>query len=227
MKHKKRLAGMPYLAVAAGVAGYFFRTAQLSGGSKIPLIAFSILMALLFLLAAVSEEKTKTYAQMYRPVRADLICSTLAGLALFASGILTALNDGVFFVLLGIVGAAGGAGLVAAAILRFRDKAPQAVLYVFAILFFVVKLFYDFRHWMIDPAILDYCFLLFALIAFMLSIYHTAAFSFDRGSRRRLVFYALCGVMFGVISMVGGGRDELLVYGSGVLTCLGCAVQAL
>ena len=75
--------------------------------------------------------------------------------------------------------------------------------YVPAILYYVCKLFYDFRRWMHDPAILDYCFCLFALICFMIATYHAASFSFDHGGRRRLCFYSLCGMFFGATAMAG------------------------
>ena len=69
-----------------------------------------------------------------------------------------------------------------------KGKKPSAAFSVFVVLFYVAKLFRDFRHWEINPAILDYCFSLFAMIAFMLASYHAGAFSFDRGARRRLAY---------------------------------------
>ena len=227
MKQRKKLSGMPYLAVLAGVAGYFFRSAQLGGGSVIPLAAFCVLMALLFLLAAVSVEKESAYDDVFRPMAGDLLCSVPAAAAFAVYGVLTALRGGVFFAALGALAVISAVGLLMAAIFRMLGKAPKPVFYVFVILLLVVQLFYDFRHWMIDPAIMDYCFMLFALIAFMLTSYHAAAFSFDKGSRRTLVFFALCGVMFGGVSLAGGSRNELLLYGGGVLWMLGCAMQAM
>ena len=52
MKGKAVSFGLPYLAAIAGAAGYFFRAAQRAGGSAVPVIAFSVLMCLLFLLGA-------------------------------------------------------------------------------------------------------------------------------------------------------------------------------
>lgn len=227
MKQRKKLSGMPYLAILAGVAGYFFRLAQLGGGSIIPLAAFCVLMALLFLLAAVSVEKESAYDDVFHPMAGDLLLSALAAGAFGAYGVQTVLRGGVFFTVLGVLAVISAVGLLTAAIFRMRGKAPKPVFYVFVILLLVVQLFYDFRHWMIDPAIKDYCFMLFALIAFMLTSYHAAAFSFDKGSRRTLVFFALCGVMFGGVSLAGGSMNELLLYGGGVLWMLGCAMQAM
>ena len=46
MKRKPGLIGVLYAAILAAIAGYFFRTAQLSGGSSVPVVAFSVLMVL-------------------------------------------------------------------------------------------------------------------------------------------------------------------------------------
>ena len=78
-----------------------------------------------------------------------------------------------------------------------------------------------------DPAILDYCFCLFALICFMIATYHAASFSFDHGGRRRLCFYSLCGVFFGATAMAGQELPGLLIYGASACVCLAYAMQAL
>ena len=41
MKRKLGLIGVLYAAILAAIAGYFFRTAQLSSGSSVPVVAFS------------------------------------------------------------------------------------------------------------------------------------------------------------------------------------------
>ena len=102
-----------------------------------------------------------------------------------------------------------------------------AAIYVFAVLFYVAKLFRDFRHWEINPAIGDYCFSLFAMISFMLASYYAGAFSFDRGARRRLSFFSLTGVLFGAISLAGAGLSELLIYAGSLFWMLACAQQMM
>ena len=101
------------------------------------------------------------------------------------------------------------------------------MLYVPAILYYVCTLFFDFRRWMHDPAILDYCFCLFALICFMIATYHAASFSFDHGARRRLCFYSLCGVFFGASAMAGQELSSMLIYAGGACFCLTYSMQAL
>ena len=120
-----------------------------------------------------------------------------------------------------------GFGLGAAAVLRQKGQKPSAAFYVFAVLFYVAKLFRDFRHWEINPAIGDYCFSLFAMISFMLASYHAGAFSFDRGARRRLAFFSLTGVLFGAISLAGAGLSELLIYAGSLFWMLACAQQMM
>ena len=193
MKRKLGLIGVLYAAILAAIAGYFFRTAQLSGGSSVPVVAFSVLMVLVFALAAVSLEKHAAYAEVYSPCRQDLAFSLLG----------------------------------AAAVLRQKGQKPSAAFYVFAVLFYVAKLFRDFRHWEINPAIGDYCFSLFAMISFMLASYYAGAFSFDRGARRRLSFFSLTGVLFGAISLAGAGLSELLIYAGSLFWMLACAQQMM
>ena len=212
MKQKSGMIGVVYAAILSAIAGYFFRMTQLSGGSSVPLIAFSILMVFVFALAAVSLEKKSAYEAVYRPSGQDLTFSLLGALGLIAGCVLSLL---------------AGLSLGAGAVLRRKAKKPSAAFSVFVVLFYVAKLFRDFRHWEINPAILDYCFSLFAMIAFMLASYHAGAFSFERGARRRLAFYSLLGVLFGAISLAGAQLPELLIYAGSVFWMLACAQQML
>ena len=118
--------------------------------------------------------------------------------------------------LVSLLGLLAGLSLGAGAVMRWKGKKPSAAFSVFVVLFYVAKLFRDFRHWEINPALLDYCFSLFAMIAFMLASYHAGAFSFDRGARRRLAFYSLLGVLFGAVSLAGAQLPELLIYVMGL-----------
>ena len=206
MKGKAVSFGLPYLAAIAGAAGYFFRAAQRAGGSAVPVIAFSVLMCLLFLLGAATLEKREAYADVYRKLPSDAALSILGALAVAA----------------GCVLAFSGAGAVS----RLAGKKPQPFFLVLPVLFYAVKLFYDFRHWTTDPQILDYAFSLFALIGFMLTTYQAAAYCYDHGSRRQMEFFALAGVLFGATAMAGAARSELLIYGGSALWMLACCVQA-
>ena len=226
MRKKNGLAGVMYTAILSAIAGYFFRTAQLAGGSAVPLTAFSILMVLIFLLAAVTLEKEATFAGVFRPSGQELAFSLLGALGLIAGCVLS-FSGSIFQMLVSLLGILGGAGLGAAAVLRFQGKKPSVAFYIFAVLFYVAKLFRDFRHWMRDPSILDYCFSLLALISFMLASYHAGAFSFDRGARRRLAFFSLTGILFGAVSLAGVALPAMLIYAGSIFWMLACAQQMM
>ena len=226
LKRRSGMIGVVYAAILSAIAGYFFRMTQLSGGSSVPLIAFSILMVFVFALAAVSLEKKSAYEAVYRPSGHDLTFSLLGALGLIAGCVLS-FRGSIAQMLVSLLGLLAGLSLGAGAVLRWKEKKPSAAFSVFVVLFYVAKLFRDFRHWEINPAILDYCFSLFAMIAFMLASYHAGAFSFERGARRRLAFYSLLGVLFGAISLAGAQLPELLIYAGSVFWMLACAQQML
>lgn len=161
-------------------------------------------------------------------MRSDFICNTLGAIGLGAGCVMGLKGGGTR----GSRHRPSGAFRRAGAFDRRRipDEKKRAVrprATLPAILYYVCKLFYDFRRWMHDPAILDYCFCLFALICFMIATYHAASFSFDHGGRRRLCFYSLCGMFFGATAMAGQALPELLIYGASACVCLAYAMQAL
>ena len=103
MKRKLGLIGVLYAAILAAIAGYFFRTAQLSGGSSVPVVAFSVLMVLVFALAAVSLEKHAAYAEVYSPCGQDLAFSLLGAAGLIA-GCALDFRGSVFRMLISLLG---------------------------------------------------------------------------------------------------------------------------
>ena len=153
---------------------------------------------------------------MYSRCSARWVCSRALGF-----------RGSIAQMLVSLLGLLAGLSLGAGAVMRWKGKKPSAAFSVFVVLFYVAKLFRDFRHWEINPALLDYCFSLFAMIAFMLASYHAGAFSFDRGARRRLAFYSLLGVLFGAVSLAGAQLPELLIYAGSVFWMLACAQQML
>ena len=191
------------------------------------LLVFVPLMALLFWLSAATLEKRARYDEVFHPMRADALLSLLGAIALGAGCVLRFSSDGTAVKLICTLGVVGALALLASGVLRLKQDAPPAMLYVPAILYYVCTLFFDFRRWMHDPAILDYCFCLFALICFMIATYHAASFSFDHGARRRLCFYSLCGVFFGASAMAGQELSSMLIYAGGACFCLTYSMQAL
>ena len=226
MTGKAASFGLPYLAAIAGVAGYFFHAALRGGGSSVPLIAFSILMCLLFLLAAAALDKQEAYADVYRKLPSDTALSLLGAAAVAAGCVLSLPGGTMFGKVLDMLGIVGAVGLAAAAVCRAGGRRPQPFFLILAVLFYAAKLFYDFRSWTTDPQIMDYAFSLFALICFMIATYQAAAYCYNHGSRRQLEFFSLAGVLFGGVAMAGAGRGELLIYGGSTLWMLACAAQA-
>ena len=139
MKGKAVSFGLPYLAAIAGAAGYFFRAAQRAGGSAVPVIAFSVLMCLLFLLGAATLEKREAYADVYRKLPSDAALSILGALAVVAGCVLALSGAGRFSMMLNVLGIVSAAGLAAAAVSRLAGKKPQPFLLVLPVLFYAVR----------------------------------------------------------------------------------------
>ena len=137
MARKIGFSKVPWLGVLAGLLGYFFHATMLSGGSAIPLIAFSVLMALLFWLSAATLEKRARYDEVFHPMRADALLSLLGALALGAGCVLRFSSDGTAVKLICTLGVVGALALLASGVLRLKQDAPPAMLYVPAILYYV------------------------------------------------------------------------------------------
>lgn len=224
MKHIGGRQGVLYLAVLAAAAVFFFRTTYSSGGSIFPLLAFLGLMLLVFLLSAAGLPKgAQSEAPQTTPLDAGL---TALGLGLLAAGCVLRFGQSALRSLLATLGLVSAVCVMAAQVLRLQKKEEKGLLYVPLIVFYMLKLFFDFRGWMNDPAISDYCFTLFASITFLLSAYHAGAFCYGRGCRRKSAFLALCGVLFCAAAMPGLELSELLHYGGSALWMLVLCAQA-
>lgn len=220
MKQRVRAPGAFFLAAAGAVIGFFFRDMQLSGRSSLPLIALSVLMLLLFVLAAAALEQEKCFGAVLKPGKLPVIFGVLGGLCM-AAGCAAGLSSGTLFSkALAILGILAAVCAAAVGILRKTEQRKQLLFFVIIQIFFIVKLFSDFRRWEVDPAVLDYCFMLFAAISFMMTAYQAGAFCFDKGSRRLLAFFSMTGVLFGAISVAGADIPGMLYYGGGALWLL-------
>jgi hypothetical protein len=106
--------------------------------------------------------------------------------------------------LLGIV---SGICLLVVAAGRKRGRCFHPCLELLPVLYLLIKLILNFKSWSTDPIILDYCFLLFALIFSLLGFYHSAGFCFDQGKPRKALFYASAGIYFSLMAAVDGILD--------------------
>ena len=99
-------------------------------------------------------------------------------------------------------------------------KKEKALPLLLAVLCFVVSLVVQFRDWSRGPSILDYCFDLFALICLVAVVLHTAGNRLGYQKKKLPLFFCLCGVLFNMTALPGGGTVKLL-------TGIGCTLWLL
>ena len=96
---------------------------------------------------------------------------------------------------------------------RYQGIVPKAALHILPCLYLVVRLIVDFKQWSVDPAVLDYCYTLFASITAMCAVFHLGGFCFSQGRRRTSVFWCLLCVVFSAVSLADGGLSHCLLTG--------------
>lgn len=227
MKQRRSARFFLILIAAFAAAGFFLRRAERAGADAGWLIGVSVAAALACLVVSVTRKPCGKFAAMFQPSKIDGAAGVAGSVLLAVGGFLMLVQSAGFARLIGGVAILAGACLALASLTRARGNMPKVGLYVAVVLFYVVKLFYDFRHWTVDPAVLDYCFWLFAAICFMLATFHAAQFCFDLGKRRVLTFFALMGIYFGAVSLADLQGGEALLCAGGTLWMLACAWQAL
>ena len=227
MKQRRSARFFLILIAAFAAAGFFLRRAERAGAGAGWLIGVSVAAALACLAVSVTRKPCGKFAAMFQPSKIDGAAGVAGSVLLAVGGFLMLVQSAGFARLIGGVAILAGACLALASLTRARGNMPKVGLYVAVVLFYVVKLFYDFRHWTVDPAVLDYCFWLFAAICFMLATFHAAQFCFDLGKRRVLTFFALMGIYFGAVSLADLQGGEALLCAGGTLWMLACAWQAL
>ena len=227
MKQRRSARFFLILIAAFAAAGFFLRRAERAGADAGWLIGVSVAAALACLAVSVTRKPCGKFAAMFQPSKIDGAAGVAGSVLLAGGGFLMLVQSAGFARLIGGVAILAGACLALASLTRARGNMPKVGLYVAVVLFYVVKLFYDFRHWTVDPAVLDYCFWLFAAICFMLATFHAAQFCFDLGKRRVLTFFALMGIYFGAVSLADLQGGEALLCAGSTLWMLACAWQAL
>ena len=227
MKQRRSARFFLIMIAVFAAAGFFLRRAERAGADAGWLIGVSVAAALACLVVSVTRKPCGAFAELFLPSKIDGAAGVAGSVLLAAGGFLLLVGSAGFARLVGALAILAGACLALASLTRARGRMPKVGLYVVAVLFYVVKLFYDFRHWTVDPAVLDYCFWLFAAICFMLATFHAAQFCFDLGKRRVLTFFALTGIYFGAVSLADLQGGEALLCGGSTLWMLACAWQAL
>lgn len=99
---------------------------------------------------------------------------------------------------------------------RHRGQTAYPITELIPIVYLIVKLVLNFKHWSIDPIILDYCVILFALISTLLAFHRGAGFVFDQGKPRMTLFFSMCAVYFCAGAMMEGiaemGFSTIVTY---------------
>lgn len=221
----KRNQVMSYM-ICVSILGFLLRVLQLRyafdsqglmvGGHGIVavLVVLSAAVALGLGLTCRALEPRPAYFDAFSDGILELAV-TMAGAAALLLGSAARMGQGQSLI--------GAAGILAALCMmvigvgRFRDRPAPAAIHLLLCAYLVAKLIVDFKHWSIDPAILDYCFSLLAMICAMCATYHLCGFCFDKGRRGKAAFWCLMGVFFtGVTLADGGAADRLITGGLGL-----------
>lgn len=219
---KKNLGGalMSAIALFTAILGFLLRRAELNGGSAVGLIVVSVLVLGGAIALSLTLKRRKKYEDVFSPCMADLLLSALGSILLLAGCAVMAIGGSGLERIIGVLGMVSSLALMRALMLRCGKKPVHVLYYVPLVLFYVLRLFYDFRRWSVDPIILDYCFSMLALICFMLASYYVGTYCFDRGSRRLMVVFSMLGVYFGGIALASGGWQTVLTYLGSMLLML-------
>ncbi len=229
MERKLSRWGVLCLTAGAAVAGYFLRLRQLeqmydaegfviAGMGKGALTWLCLAAVALFALLAWRLRPRTEYAAMETSAPGVLLLSLLGAVGMVLGSAAMVLDlERSYDVLLAAGGIVTAICWAVAALDRARGRRIPAMLLLIPVLFLAVELVLCFRDWSKDPAVLDYCFNLFAQICIMCACFHLSSFCFDRGQRRRAVFFTGCAVVFGAISVAGGRLRELCMTGGAVL----------
>lgn len=176
-----------------------------------------ILCAVLTVLALILARrlpKRSGYEESFSSETPEMIVS-LAAAALLLAGCaleLVAAPDGINL-LVQFLGIASALCIGVVARQRYMGVVPKAAFHMLPCLYLVVRLIVDFKRWSVDPAVLDYCYALFASIAAMCAVFHLGGFCFSQGRRRTTVFWCLLCIVFSAVTLVDGGASHMLLAG--------------
>lgn len=244
---KKFLGRIPVLAVtvALSVLGFFLRRHHLRVGfdpNGLPVGGFIWVLAAvcavslaIFALAAFGKQKRSSWQENFsRSLPAEIAAVPAAGLLLLGNVLaLMAPNPMATPMNLMLTGGTSVLGCIAAlcfvgmAAAWHKEKQASSVLAIVPVVYYILRMIFNFKGWSTDPIIVDYCFKLFALIFVMLAVFHVGNFVFDMGKRRLTLFLCLGGVFFSAVSMADGGSIHLLQSAGAALWLLACAWQLL
>ena len=130
---------------------------------------------------------------------AFLLVDLVGANVIFYGSLLRLLNGGPVPVFVG--GMAAAVCLAVASLLYDRRSKLLFWLLIVPALFFGVLLIIDFKHWSVDPQVIDFVFRQLALVCGMLAVLQISGFPLRFGRRRLTVFWCACAVMFSVMTL--------------------------
>ena len=219
------------LAAAAGLALRLWQLGDAFDAAGLPLAGRPSTWALGVLSAAAAVavaflarglQPRAVYTETFSSGRPELAVSLLAA-ALILAGSAADLAAGAAgaALLVGFLGVVSALCVGVTAVQRSRGIVPPLAVHLLPCVYLVVRLIVDFKSWSVDPAVLDYCYDLFAAIAAMCAAFHLGSFCFDRGQRRMTAFWCLLCPYFSAVVLAGGGLSRcLLAAGLGLWTAI-------
>ena len=235
---KKRLWFLfPFAALT--VACFFLRRMTLANGfdaQGLPIADLSWTLLILCCTAAcalaaavsfsLSPRASFTESFRFSPI---LMLAGIAAAMLFAAGNLFTFRQAQntaekLGAVLGIVGALGWVGVLAA---LKKSSRPSPWLQMPAILGCIPLFILRFRSWGLDPILGDYCFLLLACAAQLLSLFYLAGFAFDCGKRRMTFFFSAAALLFTAAALPDADLPVRLCLIGSALYCGSFSVQLL
>lgn len=218
----KRNQVMTYV-IFISVLGFLLRILQLKyafdseglmlrgSGSIGVLAAVSVIVVIGSILFCRQLEQRPCYTDAFSDGILEMLLTLASGVTLLCGSLLGAVKGDV---VVGALGVLASACFVIIGVGRFRGRMAPLAIHLFPCLYLICKLIIDFKRWSIDPALLDYCFSLLAMICVMCATYHIDGFCFNKGKRPLTVFWCLCGVFFCTVTLADPGLQQQLVNGA-------------
>lgn len=222
MKSPTVFRHLPRYVLAAGVVGLALRIWLLSGtDSKGFVVSNPVATALLWVVAIavpaalfiLTRELTeaKKYAFNFPPSPVAAIGTGLAALSIGIHSIVSLVgSQGAIDVVSCLLGIVSAAALGYAGWCRLKGHRPNFLLHCAVILYLMLRLICQYRHWSADPQVVDYCFSILATVCLMLAAYHRAAFDMGSGDRRSYAFFCLTCGFYCCMSLIGW--EDILYY---------------
>ena len=186
------------------------------------------IVALLLILAITSPGRSGKHHVLSCGSGGFLLSILAAVMLLAGSGLeyMEALRSGptISSPIMCLLGLAGAICCMAAAYARKKGTPAHPAVELMPVVYLVVKLVLNFKKWSIDPIILDYCVILFALIFSLLAFHRGAGFVFDRGKPRSTLFFAMCAMYFCAAAIMDGIAD---ISPATIITYLGLLLWQL